>query len=50
MTVEHIAEKLSRGERIDAAEAKLLWEEAPLWLLARLATEVKVRKSGDKVF
>ena len=50
MTVESVAEKLSRSERIDALEAKLLWEEAPLWLLARLATEAKVRKSGDKVF
>ena len=50
MNVEKIAEKLSCGGRIDAAEAKLLWEEAPLWLLARLATEAKVRKSGDKVF
>ena len=50
MTIEHIAKKLSHGERIDAAEAKLLWEEAPLWLLARLATEAKGRKSGDKVF
>ena len=50
MTVEIIAEKLSRGERIDAAEAKLLWEKAPLWLLAQLATEAKRRKSGDKVF
>ena len=50
MTVEHIADKLSRGERIDAVEAKLLWEQAPLWLLARLATEAKMRKSGDKVF
>ena len=50
MTVDSVAEKLSRSERINAAEAKLLWEEAPLWLLARLATEAKVRKSGDKVF
>jgi aminodeoxyfutalosine synthase len=50
MSVEQIAEKLSCGARIDAAEAKLLWEEAPLWLLARLATEAKARKSGDKVF
>ena len=50
MSVESIAEKLSNGGRIDAAEAKLLWKEAPLWLLARLATEAKVRKSGNKVF
>ena len=50
MTIESIAAKLSCGGRIDSAEAKLLWEQAPLWLLARLATEAKVRKSGDKVF
>ena len=50
MTIEQIVEKVERGERIDAAEAKPLWEEAPLWLLARLATEAKGRKSGDKVF
>ena len=50
MTIEIVAEKLSRGESINAIEAKLLWEQSPLWLLARLATEAKVRKSGDKVF
>ena len=50
MSVEQIAEILSRGERIDAAQAKVLWEQAPLWLLARLAVEAKVGKSGDKVF
>ena len=50
MSVDRIAEKLLRSERIDATEAKLLWEQAPLWLLARLASEAKVRKSGDKVF
>ena len=50
MTITDIAKKLEFGIRIDASEAKLLWEKAPLWLLARLATEAKVRKSGDKVF
>ena len=50
MAIESIVEKLSCGERIDAFQAKELWEKAPLWLLARLATEVKIRKSGDKVF
>ena len=50
MTVESVAEKLSRSERIDALEAKLLWEEAPLWLLARLAPEAKGRERGEKVF
>ena len=50
MNVEVVAEKLLRGERIDACEAKFLWEKAPLWQLAQLATTVKERKSGDKVF
>ena len=50
MTITDIAKKLESGIRIDATEAKLLWEKAPLWLLARLATEAKERKSGDKVF
>ena len=50
MSIERITEKLLGGGRIDAGEAKLLWESAPLWLLARLATEAKQRKSGDKVF
>ena len=50
MTITDIAKKLECGARIDATEAKLLWEQAPLWLLARLASEAKVRKSGDKVF
>ena len=50
MSIERITEKLLGRGRIDAGEAKLLWEGAPLWLLARLATEAKQRKSGDKVF
>ena len=50
MSVEQILESLSRGERIDAAQAKVLWEQASLWQLAQLATESKRRKSGDKVF
>ena len=50
MTIESIVSKIESGGRIDAAEAKLLWEKAPLWLLARLACEAKQRKSGDKVF
>ena len=50
MIVEQIADIVLRGERIDATQAKVLWEEAPLWLLAHLATEAKRRKSGDKVF
>ena len=50
MSVEQILKSLSRGERIDAAQATVLWEQAPLWQLAQLATEAKRRKSGEKVF
>ena len=50
MTITDITRKLESGLRIDSAEAKMLWEKAPLWLLARLATEAKQRQSGDKVF
>ena len=50
MTITDITRKLESGLRIDSAEAKMLWEQAPLWLLARLATEAKQRHSGDKVF
>ena len=50
MTITDITRKLESGLRIDSVEAKMLWEQAPLWLLARLATEAKQRHSGDKVF
>ncbi len=45
-----IVEKVEAGGRIDAGEAALLWREAPLWELARLAVAVKRRHSGDRVF
>lgn len=50
MSVESIAAKVLRRERLDAEEAKLLWEEAPLWLLSKLACGLKREKSGEKVF
>lgn len=45
-----IAEKVSAGERISPAEAEILWRSAPLSLLAKLASEVKRRKSDDAVY
>lgn len=48
--IDCIAGRVRSGERIGAAEALVLWREAPLWLLGGLAMEVKRRKSGDKVF
>ncbi len=49
-TLDNVVAKVRNDERIDAAEALTLWQEAPLWLLAELAVERKRRKSGDKVF
>ncbi len=49
-TVDKIAARVRSAERIDAAEAAVLWREAPLWLLAELADGAKRRVSGDKVF
>ena len=50
MTCGDIAHKVSCGSRLTAGEALVLWREAPLWLLGRLAAEAKYRASGDKVF
>ena len=47
---EEIAAAVSRGTRISGEDAAVLWREAPLWLLGRLASEMKHRVSGDKVF
>ncbi|MBO7199725.1 MAG: CofH family radical SAM protein [Alistipes sp.] len=45
-----IAASIRRGERLSAADALVLWREAPLWLLGELATERKVAMSGRNVF
>ncbi len=50
MSIEDIAAKCSRAERISRAEAIELYNEAPLWLLSKLATERKRAVSGDVVF
>ena len=48
--LQHIADKVRSGRRIDDAEALALWRGAPLWLLGELATAAKQRVSGDKVY
>lgn len=48
--INDIVASLRRGERLSAANALVLWREAPLWLLGELATERKVAMSGRKVF
>ena len=50
MSVADIISKLNSSERISAAEALKLWNEAPLWQLAEIAVAAKRRKSGDKVY
>ncbi len=50
MTVENIATKCRMGERITAAEALVLYKEAPLWLLAQLALARKREVSGDELY
>ena len=45
-----IAASIRRGERLSAADALVLWREAPLWLLGELATERKIAVSGRHVY
>jgi radical SAM domain protein, CofH subfamily len=45
-----IVSRIEAGERVSAAEAGMLWREAPLSVLGRLAYGIKSRKTGDKVF
>lgn len=45
-----IIEKVRRNERITPAEAVVLWQDAPLWLLGELATERKRKASGNEVY
>ena len=48
--LQHIADKVRSGRRIDDAEALALWRGAPLWLLGDLADGRKRAVSGDKVY
>ncbi len=50
MKLDVIAERIEQGSRITAGEALLLWREAPLWLLGRLADGVRRRKNGDALY
>ncbi|MFI3316571.1 MAG: CofH family radical SAM protein [Rikenellaceae bacterium] len=50
LNIDSIAQKCRRKERISAAEALMLWREAPLWMLSQLARERKGEVSSDKVF
>jgi len=45
-----ITRTVEEGGRISAAEALALWNEAPLWSLARLAMMVRRRHNGDVVY
>ena len=47
---EDIAHQVALGKRLTAEQALVLWQEAPLWRLAELATARKRELSGDKVF
>lgn len=48
--INDIAAAIRRGERLTAADAIVLWREAPLWLLGELATERKIKASGRSVY
>lgn len=50
MAVVDIISKLRASERISAAEALELWNNAPLWQLSEVAVAAKRRINGDKVY
>ncbi|MBQ8307417.1 MAG: CofH family radical SAM protein [Alistipes sp.] len=50
LTLLTITEKVRRGERISREEARLLWDEAPLWLMAELATGIRTRLNGKRLY
>ncbi len=50
LQIEDIANKSLSGERISIEEAKLLYNEAPLWLLSKLAVERKRKISGNEIY
>lgn len=45
-----VLKKIRAAERIDPEQARLLWEQAPLWLMGELAWERKLRVSGRRVY
>ena len=44
MSVATIADKVNRGERIDADEALTLYRDASTWQLGRLADAIRARR------
>lgn len=50
MELQNIIDKCGRGERISTLEAAILYREAPLWQLSKLAVSRKRAVSGDSVF
>ena len=49
MSVQQIAQKVLDGGRVDAAEALVLYNEAPTHLLGRLADTIRFRKHPERV-
>ena len=49
MSVQQIAQKVLDGGRVDAAEALVLYNEAPTHLLGRLADTIRYRKHPERV-
>src|SRR5687767_4846563 len=49
MTVEHIANKVASGGRVDAAEALELYAHAPTPMLGRLADGIRARKHPGQI-
>jgi cyclic dehypoxanthinyl futalosine synthase len=49
MSVDAIAAKVTRGERIDAAEALTLYRDASTWHLGRLADTIRARRHPERV-
>lgn len=49
-TIDQISEKILHNQRINRQEALELWTKAPLWLMAKLAMEVRYRKNGHKLY
>src|SRR3954469_1447811 len=49
MTIDDLAEKVTRGGRLNRAEALELYLRAPTPLLARLADDVRTRKHPDGI-
>jgi cyclic dehypoxanthinyl futalosine synthase len=49
MSVDAIAAKVTRGERIDAGEARMLYREASTWQLGRLADAIRARRHPERL-